>query len=146
MHVLSVVLWIGGLAFATTVVLPALARLPVDERIPAFLEIERRFGRQARVLVLVAGASGAELLARLHLAGLMGRVDGLWLDGMIAFWGLFMLLLFVLEPAVLHRRLREHSARDGERTRLMLLRGHALLLMLALAVVSAAVLGVQGVA
>jgi len=54
-HVLSVMLWIGGLAFVTTVVLPALARLPAAQRIPAFLEIERRFGSQARVLVLVVG-------------------------------------------------------------------------------------------
>ena len=52
-HILSVVLWIGGMAFVTTVILPALARLPAGQRIPAFLEIERRFGRQARVWVLI---------------------------------------------------------------------------------------------
>ena len=144
-HVLSVMLWIGGLAFVTTVMLPALARLPAAQRIPAFLEIERRFGSQARVLVLVVGASGAGLLARLSLASLLGTAQGLWLDGMIAFWALFMLLLFVLEPAVLHRRLRERGARDGEATRVLLLRAHAVLLALALIVVTAAVLGVQGV-
>ena len=144
-HILSVILWIGGLAFVTTVVLPALARLPVAQRIPAFLEIERRFGLQARVLVLVVGASGGYMLARLRLAGLMASAHGLWLDGMIAFWALFTLLLFVLEPAVLHRRVRERGARAGEATRLMLLRGHAVLLVLALIVVAAAVLGVHGV-
>ena len=144
-HVLSVMLWIGGLAFVTTVVLPALARLPAARRIPAFLEIERRFGLQARVLVLMVGASGADMLARLRLARLLGTVHGLWLDGMITFWALFMLLLFVLEPAVLHRRLRERGTRDGEATRVMLLRGHAVLLILALIVVTAAVFGVQGV-
>ncbi len=143
-HVLSVIVWIGGLAFVTTVVLPALTRLPPAQRIPAFLEIERRFGLQARVLVLLVGASGGDMLARLHLAGLMAGVHGLWLDGMVAFWALFMLLLFVLEPAVLHRRLRERGARAGEATRLMLLRGHAVLLALALIVAAAAVLGVQG--
>ncbi|AWP22148.1 hypothetical protein C4901_01265 [Acidiferrobacter sp. SPIII_3] len=144
-HVLSVILWIGGLAFVTTVVLPALVRLPAAQRIPAFLEIERRFGLQARVLVLVVGASGGYMLMRLHLAGLMAGAHGLWLDGMVAFWALFMLLLFVLEPAVLHRHLRERGARDGEATRALLLRGHAVLLVLALIVVTAAVLGVQGV-
>jgi uncharacterized membrane protein len=144
-HIVSVVLWIGGLAFVTTVVLPALVRLPVDQRIPAFLEIERRFGLQARVLVLVAGASGAEMLMRMHLVGLLGNVRGLWLDDMIGFWTFFVILLFVLEPMVLHRRLRERGTRHGEATRVMLLRGHMILLMLALVVITAAVLGAHGV-
>ena len=95
--------------------------------------------------MLVAGASGADMMARLHLAGPLGTAHGLWLDGMVAFWALFMLLLFVLEPAVLHRRLRERGTRDGEATRVRLLRGHAVLLVLALIVVTAAVFGVQGV-
>ena len=103
-HVLSVMLWIGGLAFVTTVVLPALARLPAAQRIPAFLEIERRFGLQARIWVLVAGATGGAMLARLPLLALVGTSHGLWVDGMIAFWAFFMLLLFVLEPLFLHSR------------------------------------------
>ncbi len=145
LHVLSVVIWVGGMAFVTTVVLPALARLPAAERIPAFLEIERRFGLQARIWVLVAGASGGAMLAQLHLTILVGTSHGLWLDGMIAFWAFFMFLLFVLEPAFLHRRLRDRGARDGEATRRLLLRGHALLLAIAILVVVTAVLGAQGV-
>ncbi len=145
LHILSVVAWVGGMAFVTTVILPALARLPVAERIPAFLEIERRFGLQARIWVLIAGATGGALLARWHLAALAATSHGLWLDGMIAFWALFMVLLFVLEPLFLHRRLRDRGARDGEATRRLLLRGHIVLLAIAVLVVVGAVLGAQGV-
>ena len=74
----------------------------------------------------------------------MGTAHGLWLDAMIAFWGLFALLLFVAEPAFLHRRLQERASRDGEAARVLLLRGHVVLLALALFVVAAAVLGAQG--
>ncbi|MHB1511795.1 MAG: hypothetical protein ACYCTF_12055 [Acidiferrobacter sp.] len=145
LHVLSVVAWVGGMGFVTTVVLPALARLPAADRIPAFLEIERRFGFQARIWVLVAGATGGAMLARLPLLALVGTSHGLWVDGMIAFWAFFMVLLFVLEPLFLHRRLRERGARDGEATRRLLLRGHMVLLAIAILVVVGAVLGAQGV-
>ncbi len=145
LHVLSVIIWVGGMAFVTTVVLPALAGLPAPERIPAFLEIERRFGLQARIWVLVAGATGGAMWARLRLTALAGTSRGLWLDGMIAFWAFFMLLLFVLEPMFLQRRLRARGDRDGEAARRLLLRGHAVLLALAVLVVVGAVLGVQGV-
>lgn len=144
LHVLSVVIWVGGMAFVTTVLLPALARLPAAERIPMFLEIERRFGLQARIWVLVAGLTGGAMLTRLHLMTLAGTSHGAWLDGMIAFWAFFMVLLFVLEPAFLHKRLRERGALDGEATRRLLLRAHVVLLALAILVV-AAVLGAQGV-
>ena len=145
LHVLSVIIWVGGMAFVTTVILPALADLPVPERIPAFLEIERRFGLQARIWVSVAGATGGAMLARLRLPAQVGTWHGLWLEGMIAFWAFFMLLLFVLEPAFLHRWLRDRGACDGETTRRLLLRGHAVLLGLAVLVVVGAVLGMQGI-
>jgi len=144
LHILSVVLWIGGVAFVTTVFLPALVRLDEAERIPVFLDIEGRFGAQARVLVLVAGATGGALIGLLHLQGLLALRAGWWLDAMIALWALFFVLLFILEPFVLHRRLEARGARDGEGTRRLLLRGHRILLALAILVVWGAVWGAQG--
>ncbi|MHB8253023.1 MAG: hypothetical protein ACYDEV_04855 [Acidiferrobacter sp.] len=146
LHVLSVVLWIGGVAFVTTVLLPALVRLPASERFGVFMEIERRFGAQARILVIVAGATGADLMVRQHWLGLLGHLQTWWLDAMIALWILFALFLFVLEPGLLHRRLARLAQQDSERARILLLRGHTILLIVAIVVIVGAVLGAQGVA
>ena len=43
-HVLAVVLWIGGVALVTTVLLPAVRRLKSpEERIASFKSVEQRF-------------------------------------------------------------------------------------------------------
>lgn len=146
LHVLSVVLWIGGVGFVTTVLLPALSQLPATERFGVFVELERRFGAQARILVIIAGATGADLLIRLHWVGLLGHAQGWWLDAMIALWSLFALMLFVLEPGFLHRRFIVLAQQDGERARRLLLRSHRVLLALAMVVILGAVLGAHGVA
>ena len=49
LHVLGVVLWIGGVAFVTLVLLPALRRsVAADERVAMFDRIEGAFATQAR--------------------------------------------------------------------------------------------------
>lgn len=140
-HVLSVVLWIGGVAFVTTVVLPMLMSWPAASRFAVFSEIERRFATQARVLVVAAGLSGAALLTRLRLTGLLSRPQGVWLDGMIGLWTLFALLLFLAEPLFLHRRMTEMAQRDPSRVHALLLRGHRVLLALAVIVIMGGVWG-----
>ena len=50
LHVLAVVIWIGGVSMATTVALPAVRRGDLGEnRLQAFQAIEHRFGWQARM-------------------------------------------------------------------------------------------------
>lgn len=56
LHVLGVVLWIGGVAMVTTVLLPAAKRIKAPaERVLFFETVERGFGRQARITTLVTG-------------------------------------------------------------------------------------------
>jgi uncharacterized membrane protein len=66
LHVFGVVLWIGGVAFVTTVLLPAVrqTRDPA-ERVAVFERMERRFAVQARITTLLVGATGIHLLVRL---------------------------------------------------------------------------------
>ena len=56
LHVLLVVLWIGGVAFVTSVFLPAVRdlRAPAERVVLA----ERRFANQARVTTALTGLSG----------------------------------------------------------------------------------------
>src|SRR3984957_19180344 len=67
-HVLAVVLWIGGVAMVTTVLLPAVRGFKsAAERIEFFETIECRFVWQARGTTVLAGASGFYMAYRLNL-------------------------------------------------------------------------------
>ena len=58
-HVAAVLFWIGGVAFVTWVVMPAIRHSErASDRLAKFHAIEGRFSTQAKVWVLLAGASG----------------------------------------------------------------------------------------
>ena len=68
LHVLGVVLWIGGVAMVTTVLLPATRRLNTTaERAVFFETVESGFVRQARVTTLVTGLSGLYLVHKVNI-------------------------------------------------------------------------------
>src|SRR6516225_5271966 len=68
LHVLLVVLWIGGVAFVTTVFLPAVRDLRAPaERVVFFETAERRFANQARVTTALTGLSVFSLVVGLFL-------------------------------------------------------------------------------
>jgi uncharacterized membrane protein len=59
LHVLDVVVWIGGVAMVTTVLLPATRGMKEPEaRVTFFEQIERRFAWQARFTTLITGLTG----------------------------------------------------------------------------------------
>src|SRR4051812_32552868 len=96
-HVIAVVLWIGGVAMVTTVLLPAIRKFKsADERVAFFELLERRFAWQAWATTLAAGASGFYMLHRLKLWSEIFSVQYWWLDAMIAVWLIFTMMLFVL--------------------------------------------------
>jgi len=60
LHVVSVVLWIGGVGFATSVLLPGIsASVAAQQRFASFRAFESRFVWIARALVVIVGASGS---------------------------------------------------------------------------------------
>ena len=63
LHVLAVVLWIGGVALVATVLLPALRTQAPADRVFFFENVERRF-KQARFITALAGLY---MLVRLDL-------------------------------------------------------------------------------
>ncbi|MBL8450123.1 MAG: hypothetical protein JNM32_09370 [Dechloromonas sp.] len=145
LHVLGVILWIGGVAFVTTVLLPAVGRLKTpDERVAFFENIEQGFARQARVTTLLTGLSGLWLV---HLLGAWGRFGSTafwWMHAMVAIWALFTLMLFVLEPLVLHRWFLERARRDPEGTFRRIQRLHWLLLSASFFTAAGAAAGSHG--
>jgi uncharacterized membrane protein len=143
-HVLAVTHWIGGLAFVTLVVLPASAVVEPTRRLALFEAVERRFSPQVRLSVPLAGASGAYMAERLGVWDRFIDPLGWWLSAMALLWLLFMTILFVIEPLLLHSRFRERSAANPAGTFPLLQRVHWLLLAASVVVVAAGVLGAHG--
>ncbi len=145
LHVLAVVLWIGGVAFVTLVLLPALRDLADPAtRLQQFEALEGRFALQARISTVLAGLSGFYMLAFLHAWERYAQPAFWWLHLMTAVWLMFTLVLFVFEPWFLHRWFHELAVRDDRRAFALVQRLHVVLLSLSLLAVGAAVAGAHG--
>lgn len=145
LHVLAVVLWIGGVGMVTTVLLPAIRhRLPPAERFPLFHALEQRFAWQARVTTLLAGASGLWMTWRLDAWDRFADAEFWWMHAMVCVWLVFTLMLFVIEPLFLERLLARRAARAPGATYRTVEWLHRVLLVVSLATVAGAVAGSHG--
>lgn len=141
LHVLAVVLWIGGVAMVTLVVLPAARRA----RDPAMFErVERAFAAQSRWTVLLAGASGFYMVERLGLWPRFAEARFWWMHAMVGLWSLYVLALFVLEPFWLRRRFAARLASDTQGALRRMERHHWVVLAVSLLTIAAAVAGSHG--
>lgn len=145
LHVLGVVLWIGGVALVTTVLLPAARTFKTAaERVAFFEIIEHRFAWQARVTTLLTGLTGFYLIERLDAWGRFSVPGYWWMHGMLLVWAIFTLMLFVLEPLVLRRLFLKRAATHPEQVFRLIQRMHWVLLTLSLVTVAGAVAGSHG--
>jgi uncharacterized membrane protein len=145
LHVLAIVVWIGGVMMATTVVLPAVRRGDLgSDRLKAFQAIEHRFVWQARTAVIVVGLTGFYMLARLDLWGRFQSAQFWWMHAMVCMWLLFALTLFVIEPFILHRYFHKWATSAPDVAFAWLHRAHWILLVLSLVTIFGAVAGSQG--
>ncbi len=145
-HVAAVVVWIGGVAMATTVFLPLVRRRdrPLNERFALFESVERRFIWQARTATILVMLSGFYMVAHYDLWSRFSSAEFWWMDAMVAVWLIFTLLLFVGEPLVLHRYFPPWARRDPERAFAALHRVHVVLLALAIMTILGAMAGSHG--
>ena len=144
-HVISVVIWIGGVAMVTTVILPAVRRLDTAaKRVALFEAVEGRFVWQARIATLLVAASGFYMVDRLDLWARFRSVQFWWMHAMVLIWLVFTIILFVGEPLVMRARKRRRvmSAPDINAPRMQRL--HWVLLVLSVITVMAAVAGSHG--
>jgi uncharacterized membrane protein len=144
-HVLALVHWIGGLSGVTTIVLPRARALPdAKDAVAAFEAFEGRFAQQVRVSILLVGLSGFYMIAKLDGWDRFGRVSFWWLDLMIAVWVLFALMVYILEPLVIHRLFHDFALRDKHRAFALAARLHVVALCVSAFAVAAGVLGALG--
>jgi len=145
LHALGVVLWIGGVAFVTTVLLPSVRRLKTpDERVAFFEAIEGRFAWQARGTTLLVGTTGFYLAHAWNLWERFASAAYWWMHAMVAVWALFTVMLFIAEPLFLHRWVLEAATREPERTFRRIERLHRVLLTVSVVTVLGAVAGSHG--
>lgn len=143
LHVVAVLMWIGGVAFVTTIVMPFIRRstLPA-ERLAAFHRIEGPFARQASFWVLLAGATGFWMAYRADMWSRFTELQFWWMHAMVAVWLFFAVMLFVIEPLYLHRRLTSSPTPAADFVRFERL--HRVLLVVSLITVAGAVAGSHG--
>jgi len=145
LHVLAVVIWIGGVSMATTVVLPAIRRGDLGQnRLQTFEAIERRFIWQARIAVIVVGSTGLYMVEWLDLWHRFREATFWWMHAMVCVWLLFVLVLFVAEPFVLKRHFPHWATTRPDVAFAWLQRAHWVLLGITLATVFGAVAGSHG--
>jgi uncharacterized membrane protein len=145
LHMLALVHWLGGVTMVTTIVLPR-ARAVADARaaLAAFEAFEGRFAVQARFSILLAGLTGFYLLHKLQAWARLLDPAFWWLALMLAVWAVFALMVFVLEPLVVHRLFHDYALRDKERAFALAIWLHAVVLTVSGVAIAAGVLGAHG--
>lgn len=144
-HVLAVVLWIGGVAMVTTVIIPAVKKLTVKEdQIRTFEQIEGRFAFQAKITTLITGISGFYMMYVLDAWDRYFDYRFWWIHAMTLVWIVFTLVLYVLEPLILPKLFKKYVEKNPEKTFEFLHRFHWVLLILSLITTAGAVAGSHG--
>ena len=93
-HVLGVVVWIGGVAFVTMIVFPMITRMENSlEKVLFFQGMEHRFARIAKSSVVVVGLTGGWLL---YLTGewhILFSIAGMGPTLMLIVWTFYLFVL-----------------------------------------------------
>lgn len=145
LHVIGIVIWIGGVAMATSVALPAIRRGELGaDRLRAFQAFEHRFVWQARSAVILVGLTGLYMIVKLDLWDRFHELAFWWMHAMVCIWLIFALMLFIVEPLILHRRFPGLVAKSPDLAFAWLQRAHVVLLTLSLVAVFGAVAGSHG--
>lgn len=145
LHVLGVVLWIGGVAMVTSTVLPMIRRMPsASDGLEIFLRIEKRFARQARFTTLAVGLSGFYMIHLLDAWDRFAEPRFWWMHAMVLVWAIFTVFLFILEPRVLPHQGHGRTPPDPEAALTRMQRMHWILLGISLVTVAGAVAGSHG--
>ncbi|NKB58195.1 MAG: hypothetical protein GKS00_17865 [Alphaproteobacteria bacterium] len=142
LHIFGVVLWIGGVGFVTTVLLPAVRRMKDPaERVAFFEAVEKRFAWQARGTTLLVGVSGLHMVHVLNLWDRFLIIEYWWMHAMVFVWAVFSLMLFVAEPLFLHRWFLARATAKPEQTFRLIERLYWVLLTISLITILGALVG-----
>lgn len=144
LHVLSIVVWFGGVAFVTLVVLPLAMRQPTaEQKLALFEAMEGRFGAVARWAVALAGLSGLWMLRTGELWYRFAESAFWWMWAMAGLWAVFAIVLYVAEPLWLHAAFRRWAKAAPEAAFAWAFRLHLMLLLAGAVTIAGAIFGVH---
>ena len=144
-HILSIVIWMGGVAFVTLALIPAIRSTTFkSEQITIFNAVENRFAAIARIAVLLAGFSGFYMVFKLDAWDRFYQAQYFWMHAMVLVWLMFVIALFVIEPFFLkdHGRAVKNGHDIGNLRKTHIV--HTLILILSLITIFVSVLGAHG--
>jgi uncharacterized membrane protein len=145
LHVIAVVLWIGGVSMVTTVIIPAVKKMKSkEEQIETFEKIEGRFALQAKITTLITGISGFYMVYVLDAWNRFLESRYWWFHTMVIVWVLFTIVLYILEPFILHKLFKKYANKNPEKTFNIMHKAHWILLILSLITIAGAVAGSHG--
>ncbi len=145
LHVLGVVLWIGGVAMVATVLLPTLARMQsATDAMIFFAQFRQRFAAQARFSTLLVGVTGFYMVYALDAWQRFTQWQYWWMHTMVLIWLLFSMMLFVMEPRARRRQAAVSRQDISAEMFVRIQRKHLLLLGLSLITIAGAVAGSHG--
>jgi uncharacterized membrane protein len=138
-HVLGVVIWIGGVAFVTMIVFPMITRMENSlEKVIFFQGIEHRFARVAKSSVGVVGLTGGWLLYVTGEWRILFSMAGLGPTLMILVWTIYLLVL-LFEGELFKMIFGGRAQQDTDKVFSLLSRSHWVILSLSLLAVGVGV-------
>lgn len=145
LHIFAIVLWIGGVAFVTLILIPALKQIPdINNRLALFEKLEGKFAIQARFTTILTFITGVYMIEVMGIWGRFLQLEFWWMHLMVLVWFVFTLVLFVFEPWFLHAWFRKQALIDSKRTFKRLHIMHIALLSVSLITILGAMLGAHG--
>lgn len=138
-HVIGVIIWIGGVAFVTTVIFPMMYRTEGSlEKALLFQRVEHRFAGMVRWLIVIVGATGFWILSGKYGFGILFQARGLGILIMLAAWAFYTGVL-LSERKVFARIFADPERIDMDRALKIINAMHWLLLTISFAAVAAGV-------
>lgn len=146
LHVLGVIVWIGGVSMVSVVMLPAAIKNQLGADPSQTLRaVERRFKWIARVAVLVVGLTGIYMVEHSDLWSRFCDFKTFWwMHAMVMVWLIFSFILFIASPLNVFSRLGLNHKSDPKRTLARAQKIHLALLLISTITVLGAVAGSHG--
>jgi uncharacterized membrane protein len=93
-HVIGVIVWIGGVTFVTTVIFPMMYRTEGSlQKALLFQGVEHRFAAIVRWLIVIVGVTGFVILVHKFGLGVLTQLRGLGILIMIFAWSFYTTVL-----------------------------------------------------
>ncbi len=112
-HIVSVIIWIGGVAMVALVLIPFFRKKTDGENpFALFNRIKRKFMAQARIVTLLAGGTGFYLINFQNGWSRYLSLDTWWTNTMTLVWALYSLMLYVVDPLIADKKMEELAAKN----------------------------------